>query len=81
VALVWGVETTSLRESYFGDACFKYTGELPGRNRPAEIIALSFVTFVGFKELHLSLGFDPFRNNTQLQASAHGDDSLYGLLC
>src|SRR5580700_1662197 len=60
-------------ENDFRDAVFEQLGELRGRHGLAEIIALRFITLVGLKESNLGWRFDPLRNHSQPQASAHGD--------
>jgi len=57
----------------FGNAGLEQLGELLRNYRPAEIVALRFVTLVSLKKFQLLLRFHALRNDSQLQASAHAD--------
>lgn len=56
----------------------RIVAELPfeavGRHRPAEQIALDFVTAVLAQEVQLLMGFHAFGDHREVQAVGHGDD-------
>src|SRR5690606_3321187 len=49
-------------------------GELGGRHRSADEVALDLVAALALEKIHLGLGFDALGYHFELQAVHHGDD-------